>query len=448
MRPPVRSSCRRLVSGHRGEGGGPVPQIDAAAAGRLRVHLRFDRHARPARQDLGPALGLRARGVATPRSTGACAIVGHGAAAAHVRLRVERARRPHQRPRAVRRAPVLPGRHRRGARRAYRGRGCWSRRRCTCARSLAAGIACRRSTSSSRATAPLAQQLAAEVEQRFATRLVEIYGSTETGEIATRRPTQDPHWQLWPGVTLSQAVRTPGRRAATSRSRRACRDVLELPGPTVSCCTGALADLVNIAGKRSSLAYLNHQLNSIPGVVDGAFFHSTRRAARRPAWRGWRAAWSLRTSMPPRVLAALRDRVDAVFLPRPLLFVARLPRKPRASCHRRRCARWPPLSAARPPWRDPWQPSRPSSSPAEHPALQGHFPGTPIVPGVLLLDEALRAAASTQRAADYWRIGTPSSSSRSPRRDLSSSISRCRTARSASACSAPGSPWRAACSCR
>lgn len=33
--------------------------------------------------------------------------------------------------------------------------------------------------------------------------------------------------------------------------------------------------------------------------------------------------------------------------------------------------------------------------PAEHPALPGHFPGRPIVPGVLLLDavmEAVRAA--------------------------------------------------------
>ena len=35
---------------------------------------------------------------------------------------------------------------------------------------------------------------------------------------------------------------------------------------------GRLADLVNIAGKRSSLAYLTHQLNSIAGVEDGVFF--------------------------------------------------------------------------------------------------------------------------------------------------------------------------------
>ena len=30
--------------------------------------------------------------------------------------------------------------------------------------------------------------------------------------------------------------------------------------------------------------------------------------------------------------------------------------------------------------------------PADHPALPGHFPGRPVVPGVLLLDAVLRAA--------------------------------------------------------
>ena len=35
---------------------------------------------------------------------------------------------------------------------------------------------------------------------------------------------------------------------------------------------GRTADLVNVAGKRSSFGYLNTQLNAIPGVIDGAFF--------------------------------------------------------------------------------------------------------------------------------------------------------------------------------
>jgi 3-hydroxyacyl-[acyl-carrier-protein] dehydratase len=32
------------------------------------------------------------------------------------------------------------------------------------------------------------------------------------------------------------------------------------------------------------------------------------------------------------------------------------------------------------------------SIPKDHPALPGHFPGTPVVPGVVLLDELLSAA--------------------------------------------------------
>nr|WP_236581643.1 hypothetical protein [Hydrogenophaga sp. BPS33] len=44
--------------------------------------------------------------------------------------------------------------------------------------------------------------------------------------------------------------------------------------------------------------------------------------------------------------------------------------------------------------------------PADHPAFAGHFPSRPIVPGVVLLDQAILFAQKMRGAADAtgWRI--------------------------------------------
>jgi acyl-coenzyme A synthetase/AMP-(fatty) acid ligase len=176
------------------------------------------------------------------------------------------------------------------------------------------------------ATAPLAQQLALEVEQRFATRVLEVYGSTETGQIATRRPTASAEWQLWPGVTLTpHDADTWADGGHIEQPTRMC-DVLELTGGDRFLLHGRQADLVNIAGKRSSLAYLNHQLNSIAGVLDGAFFHlDDGRGSQTGVSRVGACVVAPQVDA-ARLTEALRERIDPVFLPRPLLFVVRLPR--------------------------------------------------------------------------------------------------------------------------
>jgi acyl-coenzyme A synthetase/AMP-(fatty) acid ligase len=174
------------------------------------------------------------------------------------------------------------------------------------------------------ATAPLSVQLAQDIEAGCHAPLLEIYGSTETGQIASRRTTQTAQWQLFPGIKLmleGDSVRACGAHIETLTTMS---DLIEPTTDEHFLLHGRIADLVNIAGKRHSLASLNHLLSTIPGVLDGAFYmpdesshdHVTRLAACVVA-PGLNA---------PQLLAALREHIDPVFLPRPLLFLNALPR--------------------------------------------------------------------------------------------------------------------------
>jgi acyl-coenzyme A synthetase/AMP-(fatty) acid ligase len=176
------------------------------------------------------------------------------------------------------------------------------------------------------ATAPLPRDLAREVEEKFGTQLLEIYGSTETGQIATRRTAVTAEWQLWPGVTLRLQDGQAWAQGGHVEQPTAMCDVIELTEGDRFLLHGRTADLVNIAGKRSSLAYLNHQLNSIRGVLDGTFFlpdesHASSTGVTRVA-----AFVVAPTLDPATLIEELRRRIDPVFLPRPLMFVERLPR--------------------------------------------------------------------------------------------------------------------------
>ncbi|HWJ33781.1 MAG TPA: AMP-binding protein [Steroidobacteraceae bacterium] len=176
------------------------------------------------------------------------------------------------------------------------------------------------------ATAPLAQSLAREAEAKFQTRLLEIYGSTETGQIATRRTAESPTWRLWPNVRLSARDDQVFAQGGHVEQMTPLCDVIDITNDEEFLLHGRTADLVNVAGKRSSFGYLNAQLNAIPGVVDGAFFLRDADASSGTGVVRLAAAVVAPTLSAAQLTEQLRQRIDPVFLPRPLLLVERLPR--------------------------------------------------------------------------------------------------------------------------
>lgn len=174
------------------------------------------------------------------------------------------------------------------------------------------------------ATAPLSPQLAAAAEKRFAAALYEVYGCTEAGQVATRRTVKTSEWSALPGITLRKDEHGTWIKGGHVSGEVLLGDVIELRGRQRFLLHGRHGDLVNIAGKRTSLAHLNYHLNSIEGVRDGVFVAPeadegeavTRLMALVVAPGMTRAA----------LMKALRRRIDPAFLPRPLCFVDALPR--------------------------------------------------------------------------------------------------------------------------
>jgi acyl-coenzyme A synthetase/AMP-(fatty) acid ligase len=172
-------------------------------------------------------------------------------------------------------------------------------------------------------TAPLPGEIAARAEALFATRVLEFYGSTETGAIAARRQAETQVWRTFEDVTVSRVEAGFRVEARYFPEPQVLGDEVEVRGPREFLLHGRNTDLVKIGGKRNSLTELNRQLLAIDGVQDGAFFLPDAVDGREPRLTAFVVAPSLSRE---RLLDALRERVDPVFLPRPLRLVERLPR--------------------------------------------------------------------------------------------------------------------------
>lgn len=174
------------------------------------------------------------------------------------------------------------------------------------------------------ATAPLSQELAAAAEARFGCEVREVFGSTETCVIARRRTACEAAWTPLPGVHLHPKPDGTLIYAAHLPLPVALADLVELESDGRFHLRGRQADLLEIAGKRASLGDLTRRLLAIPGVVDGVMLQldaaGDRGVARVAALV---VAPELEEAA---ILAALRESIDPVFLPRPLKRVPALPR--------------------------------------------------------------------------------------------------------------------------
>jgi acyl-coenzyme A synthetase/AMP-(fatty) acid ligase len=173
------------------------------------------------------------------------------------------------------------------------------------------------------ASAPLDPALAAAGEAQWEVPVLEIFGATEVGSVASRRVTGDAAWLAYPSIGLAAG---PAGTIVTAPHAEATMlaDHLDLMGEGRFTLLGRRADLIKLAGKRTCLTTLTRTLASLDGVEDAAFLvpdNVEERAASRLI--AFAVAPSRRADD---LLAELRGRMDPAFMPRRVMRVDRLPR--------------------------------------------------------------------------------------------------------------------------
>ena len=175
------------------------------------------------------------------------------------------------------------------------------------------------------ATAPLDPALAEQAEAYFRVPLSEVYGCTEAGQVATRRTLEGETWQTYADIEIHpNSDGTATVSGGHVETPVILGDLVRVEDRTHFALLGRTADMVNIAGKRASLDYLNHHLQMIDGVEDGIFFwpdHNEAETLQRLV--AFVVAPRLNRAQ---LRAALARIVDPAFMPRPIVWVDQLPR--------------------------------------------------------------------------------------------------------------------------
>jgi acyl-coenzyme A synthetase/AMP-(fatty) acid ligase len=174
------------------------------------------------------------------------------------------------------------------------------------------------------ATAPLDAELAGQIERLLDTTLLEMFGSTETCVIATRKTSSEQSWHLYPEVLLEPDADGVTVSAPWFAAPMRLQDVIERQPGNRFVIRGRNADMVDVAGKRASLADLTRRLLAIPGVQDAVVFQPE--AAASGVVRRVAALVVAPNLTSEAISEQLAHTVDPAFIPRPLVRVAALPR--------------------------------------------------------------------------------------------------------------------------
>jgi acyl-coenzyme A synthetase/AMP-(fatty) acid ligase len=174
------------------------------------------------------------------------------------------------------------------------------------------------------ATAPLSPDLARQAEQRLGARILEIYGCTESGFVATRWPVGETDWHVRDDMQLRAENARHVVHAAFLERPVPLADVIEMTGGNRFQLMGRSADIVNIAGKKASLSGLSRTLLEIAGVRDGIIFVPD--GGNGSEVQRLTALVVATGTTQDEIRQQLRQRIDPAFVPRQIILVPELPR--------------------------------------------------------------------------------------------------------------------------
>lgn len=174
------------------------------------------------------------------------------------------------------------------------------------------------------ATAPLGKELADSIEDIFSCPVLEIFGSTETGAIASKRTSVEIYWHLFDQVEVK--TRIDGAVEVKSLKQMPwveVADQINMIDDHRFELIGRHSDMVKIAGKRASLSDLSIKLTSLDGVIDGVVIDPHNQDSNV----GRLAAFVVAPDHSVKEINKMfLNKTDPVFIPRPLIKVDKLPR--------------------------------------------------------------------------------------------------------------------------